>query len=235
MVTPWGDLQRQVLRLTVNGQQAQLMATLEGLQLPLVEMYERILQPVIAQIEDRWFASDVTLDREWRCFRLIENLVNAVVPWPDRRKSFALVSCAVEGEEHAIGVQMVANLFDEAGWHIVNFGAGALSDMVATLLETRTVQAAAFSVTLDRNVPALTRLLAHLHTMGLPTVLLIGGPAVSRSAPHEAFAGADLVAPPLHGLVQEVERRIAGRTFASRPFLADLPPCLPLHDEPAAS
>jgi methanogenic corrinoid protein MtbC1 len=227
MANHWDHLQRTVLRLTISNRQYDLVRLVDRLSLPLSDLYERVLQPVMGQIEARWFASDLTLAREWHIFGQIERLVDTVVPWPKTRKPYNLLACTVAGEGHGLGVRMVANLFDEAGWRIVDLGPDAPAEVVLALLETRTIHAAAFSVSLAPFLPALGHLLADIQKRQLPTVILVGGPALTGPDAQAITAMADVVNGPLATVVARTESRLPGRRFTSPPPANGLPPCVP--------
>jgi methylmalonyl-CoA mutase cobalamin-binding subunit len=229
MATDWKALQLTVLRLAMADQRSELFRTLESLRLPLVDVYVHILQPVFGMIEDQWFASELTLERERCTFQLIERLVSGIVPWPKVKKPFTLLSGAVTDEDHEVGVRMVANLFDEAGWQILHLGADAPTDVVLAILAHRPVHGAAFSVTLDQHLPALARLLEQIATLKIPTVTIIGGPAVSR---HPDTLLADLLTPALGDVVASTERLVASRSFPPPSPPQIYPPCLPQPDPP---
>jgi methanogenic corrinoid protein MtbC1 len=227
MPNDWQHLQRTVLRLALSNRQADLVRMLERLHLPLPDLYEGVLQPVMGRIEARWFDSDLTLARECHIFRQIERLVETVVPWPQARKPLNLLACTVAGECHSLGLRMVANLFDEAGWQILDLGADAPPEVVLALLEARTIHAAAFSVTLANFVPGLGDLLSEIARHHLPTVILAGGPALAAVAAQPVTAMADVVDGPLATLVARTESLVAGRRFAEPPPPTGLPPCEP--------
>ncbi|MBC7543760.1 MAG: cobalamin B12-binding domain-containing protein [Candidatus Sericytochromatia bacterium] len=224
----WVAVRERVLHLAVTGEQGRLIQTVESLHLPLIGVYEQVFEPVFAMIEDAWFANRLSLSHEQAVFRLLERVASSIVPWNKDTKPWHLLGSAVADEGHDIGIRMATNLFEEAGWDVLYLGADAPADFVLSALEIKPMHTLALGISLDDHLPAAMAVLTACRAQHPAIVRIVGGKAAARHAERFRAIGVDLVAPPLSGLVERVERLVSTRPFpVPQPPAHEPPPRLP--------
>jgi methanogenic corrinoid protein MtbC1 len=108
----------------------------------LLEVEQHIIQPALYRIGEKWQANQVSVAQEHLASAIVQammtiGLLRCAPPAPvDKR---VLLAC-VEGNNHALGLRMVADAFQLAGWEIQYLGANvptaALVRQVATGSQT---------------------------------------------------------------------------------------------------
>ena len=110
---------------------------------------------------------------------------------------------AVEGERHVIGLRMVADLLDGAGYRVLFLGADVPTDALVAAIGSHDPVVTALGCTLEG--PALVEALAAIATADLPTRVLLGGAGVPewlRGSGYTCLNRSD-------GVVEEVESMLA--------------------------
>jgi len=194
-----GALDRRYLDASLRGDAAGADGIVEQARargLTTEQIYLHLLAPAQAEIGARWrarrlsvadehLATEITLGQ---MERLRERLT--VRPVSGRR---AVLAC-VEGEAHAVGLRMVADVFLIDGWAIDYVGASTPTADLAEFVARRTPDLVALSVTQAEYLPALSAVAAALRRVTPPPRLLAGGAAL-RGRPRAAtMFGVDAVA-----------------------------------------
>ena len=91
----------------------------------LVEIEAQVLKPAMYYIGDKWQANEVSVAQEHMATAIVEMamsmaLLRSPPPAPNGRK--VLLAC-VAGNQHTIGLRMVADAFQLAGWDTQYLGA----------------------------------------------------------------------------------------------------------------
>jgi methanogenic corrinoid protein MtbC1 len=88
-----------------------------------------------------------------------------------------LVATCVHGEQHEIGLRMVADFFELEGWDSVVLGAGTPAADLQQALRQHDADALAISVTMSSLVSAVTQIIADVRRSeaGQRVAVLVGG------------------------------------------------------------
>lgn len=124
---PWPeavDFEAALLMGNKNAAHAVLSRCLaEGRDLVSIELH--IIQPALYQIGEKWQANQVSVAQEHMATAIAQSVMSVALqnsqplPTVDKR---VLLAC-VEGNHHAVGLQMVADAFLLAGWEVEFLGA----------------------------------------------------------------------------------------------------------------
>lgn len=150
----------------------------QGMTTP--ELYQRVIAPAMHQIGELWERGALTVADEHLATALTNRILAALRPMPGEtavpQPARALLA-AVEGEQHALGLRMAADLLEDAGYDAIYLGAdvptGALLQAVATL----SPDLVAMTATMATLAPRLEAVAAELKRTHPDLGVLVGGQA----------------------------------------------------------
>jgi methanogenic corrinoid protein MtbC1 len=146
--------------------------------LPVSVAYLRILQPAMREIGTLWEAGELSVAYEHYATSITQGILGALGP----RMRVAPMSgrlavlCCTPGERHALGVQMVADFLEGAGWEVLNLGPSLpVADLVAMVESEQPDVVGLSTSTADRLAGAEAALTA-LREVEIPPFVVVGGP-----------------------------------------------------------
>lgn len=158
----------------------------------LDEIYLDVLAPAMTSIGERWMRGELDVSVEHRASGIAMRIVGRLGPRFVRRGRTrgVVVVGAVEGEQHALPVALLADLLRGNGWDVSDLGADVpLGSFVHAAVSTPDLVAVGVSVTTDVRLAAATAVLAAL-AEAVPGVLLVAGGAAVRDATQASELGA---------------------------------------------
>lgn len=193
-----GDEERSsYLDAALSGQRARALdlaqaALIRGM--PLVEVYEQLLVPAQRRVGELWQTSRITVADEHLATAVTQFVIAVLqtyLPAVGSAAERALV-LSIDGEQHHLGALMVADALVIDGWDARFLGGSVPVDAVAAMAEREHAALIAVSVTLQRNVAGVGRLVGRIRRdcADLLPFLLIGGAAVANPEAHGEI-GAD--------------------------------------------
>ncbi|MCX5724827.1 MAG: cobalamin-dependent protein [Nitrospirae bacterium] len=161
----------------------------------LVEFERRVIQPVLYHIGDQWQANQVSVAQEHMATAVVHSVMTMGLlrsPLPALINKRVLLAC-VEGNGHAIGLRMVVDAFQLAGWDVQYLGA----DVPTGALVQQTVEwrpdLVGLSVSFAQQLRAVKVVIAQLNERlgrARPAVI-VGGFAINRYDRLAGMVGAD--------------------------------------------
>jgi methanogenic corrinoid protein MtbC1 len=159
----------------------------------LADLYVDVMFPALAEVGERWAAGDLSVAEEHLATSIVESVMARIGRSADRmptRDRERVLMAGVELEGHVVGLRMLADLAEDAGFDVRYLGASvpvdALVDLVGRLqprIVCLSVSVATPTTSLVEAVDALTR--------RRDLSLLVGGsgvPASVREDPRVAYA-----------------------------------------------
>lgn len=155
------------------------------------ELYQRVIAPAMHEIGRLWERGAITVADEHLATALTHRVLAALrPPLPIELDGAAepipqgrVLLAAVEGEQHALGLRMAADILDDAGFHTIYLGAdvptGALRQAISSFSPDRLV----LSATMPDLAPRLAEVSGSLRKEHPRMGLMVGGQAAS---PHAA-------------------------------------------------
>jgi methanogenic corrinoid protein MtbC1/DNA-binding XRE family transcriptional regulator len=209
-----GSLDRRYLDALARGDAEGAAAVVEEAgrrNLTVEQIYLHMLAPALVEIGARWkarrlsvadehFASEITLAQ---MERLRERFPVAAVDGPH-----AVLAC-VEGESHAIGLRMLADVLTIDGWTVDYLGGNLPAADLVDFVARRTPAVVALSVTQVEHLPSLRLVAAALRRLSPAPRILVGGGALRGRARAAETFGIDAVALDARAGVQEARRLAA--------------------------
>lgn len=130
--------------------------------LDLREVYLGVLQPVQHEVGRLWEINAISVAQEHFCTAVSQLIVSQLYPeiMARPKNGLVLVASCVGRELHELGLRMVADFFELAGWDTRFFGGNMpIDEVVAALNETR-ADVLAVSTTMMCHIEGLRRLVA---------------------------------------------------------------------------
>lgn len=180
----------------------------------LWDLYQSVLQPALYEIGRLWQSGQLDVGSEHLATvitRGVMELCSArLKPLPSGPPT-VLATCA-GGELHDIGLRMVADCLELAGWHTLYLGANMPVDATVALAERRRIAVVAISVTIGSHARFARDLVAALRasTIGSSVRILVGGQPFSRVPELWRQIGADGMAADARGAVEWVRDQLQG-------------------------
>ena len=182
------------------------------------DLYLRVFQPVQREVGRLWQLNRVSVAQEHYVTAATQLIMSQLYPriFSTRRVGRCLVATCVGGELHEIGVRMVADLFEMAGWDSYYLGANTPPQGVLQALEERQADLLAISATLTVHVGQVRALIERVRaTARRDPVILVGGYPFLLSSGLWQRVGADGFAPDAQEAVRVANRLVDARLGAS--------------------
>ncbi len=152
----------------------------EGMTMPA--LYQQVVAPAMHRIGALWERGAITVADEHLATALTNRVLTALRPTPGDaaapRVGRALLA-AVEGEQHALGLRMAADILEDAGYEAVYLGADVPTDALLRAVESLSPDLVALAATMPTLAPRLEAVAAELRQARPGLGLLIGGEAAS--------------------------------------------------------
>jgi MerR family transcriptional regulator, light-induced transcriptional regulator len=143
---------------------------------PMEDVYLHVFEPVLRETGRRWQVNRISVAEEHYITAATQLAMSQLSPHIFRtpRIGRTVLATCVGGELHEVGLHMVADLFELAGWDSHYLGADAPSQAVAEFASVRGVDLVAVSATLPSHRDEVTRMVAVLRA-ATDAPILVGG------------------------------------------------------------
>ncbi len=159
------------------------------------DLYLRVLQPAQEELGRMWVLGEINVAEEHFATTTTRSVMaqlqaRTICP-PANGKS--VVAAAIAGNQHDLGIQMVADLFEMDGWRVIQLGANVPAEDLAQAIEFYEADLVALAVSLVTQLPALEEAIHAIRVgpRGSTVKILAGGCGMKGAAEAAAFRGAD--------------------------------------------
>lgn len=159
----------------------------EGIETP--ELCQRVIAPAMHEIGRLWEQGALTVADEHLATALTHRVLAALRPPPaaDRGDAGApprgrVMLAAVEGEQHALGLRMAADILEDSGFHTIYLGADVPTDALLQAVSSLSPDRLVLSATMPEMAPRLAEVSDSLRRAHPQVGLLVGGQAASSDA-----------------------------------------------------
>jgi MerR family transcriptional regulator, light-induced transcriptional regulator len=195
---PLADLARQYLDALLSADRreaSQIVMDAIHQGTPVRDIYLHVFQPSQYEIGRLWQSNQISVAQEHLCTAATQLIMSQLYPliFGTERKNRRIVATCVGGDLHEIGIRMVADFFEMAGWDTFYLGADVPSaDIVQTVID-RQAQVLAVSATLLTHVGSVADLIAEVRSNRAcgEVIILVGGHPFNVAADLWRVAGAD--------------------------------------------
>jgi methanogenic corrinoid protein MtbC1 len=165
-----------------------------------------LITPALRIVGDRWERGEIGVGLEHLassiCQWLLIDLAGRTAREPASGRR-AVIGCS-EGELHALGALMVANVLAEHGWTVLYLGASTPATAWAPIVRSRHADAALIATTLRSGLEHVGPTVAAIRDARPECLTVVGGAAYADAA-DAAEVGADLRATEARGLPAQLE------------------------------
>lgn len=118
--------------------------------IPLVEIFEDILEETMHEIGELWHRNQITIDKEHYCTSTTQMVLSQFYPviFAQNRHNLTLLSCCVGSELHEMGGRMVSDLFEYNGWDSIYLGAAVPKASILAAVREHNPDLVSLSVTM---------------------------------------------------------------------------------------
>lgn len=198
-----------------------LMAELEAQGHALVEIEVRLIARSLQHIGLRWQRNEISVAQEHLATATASTVMAdrfAHHPLPPLHGERALLAC-VQGNRHSLGLSMVSDALELAGWEVQCLGADTPTpDLVAQVLEWRPALVA-LSLAFSSHVLEAREAIQRVRQACGPAAprILVGGEALNEEPAWVGFLGADGYARDALGVLNEAQALVPGARPLRRP------------------
>lgn len=157
------------------------------------KLYLEVLMPVQVELGARWHRGEVTIPQEHIATQITLRQMARLRGLLKTRLKLGLraVVSSVEGDQHFIGAQAVADFLMVDGWEVDFLGADIPTDHMVMFAKAREAHLVCVSVALNSLVPTAQKLIAELKRLSPAPKVILGGAALIANPAIAATSGAD--------------------------------------------
>jgi diguanylate cyclase (GGDEF)-like protein len=155
-------------------------------------LYQRVIAPAMWRIGELWEQGAVSVADEHLATALTHQTMAAIYgpSLGHKVKPGRILLAAVEGEQHALGLRMAADVLELAGYETIYLGADVPTAALVQAVAARSPDLVGLSATMPSSIQALDRAIAEIQRVNPDLIVLFGGQGVR---PRERNDGAVLV------------------------------------------
>ncbi len=179
---PLGGLAKDYMDALLNSDRhtaSQLILAAVAGGVNVKDIYLHVFQRVQYEIGRLWQINQIGVAQEHFCTAATQVIMSQLYPhiFRTERVNRRLVATCVGGEIHEIGVRMVADFFEMAGWDTYYLGANTPAPSIVRTLIERRAHLLAVSATLTFHVSQFADLIAQVRAseIGAQVKIIVGG------------------------------------------------------------
>jgi len=165
-----------------------------------VEIATRLFQPALYDIGGLWERNEITVAQEHLATAISQTLLTelfltaGIFARPSERTA---VFSGIEGNQHTLGLRMVSDAFELAGWSVLYLGADTPTDALLAMLDSTSPELVGLSVSMVQHLPPLQRTVHAIKAeLGSRSpYILIGGLPTNQWDEIWKWVGADAWSP----------------------------------------
>ncbi len=177
------------------------------------DVYLHVFQPVLYEIGRLWQTNQISVAHEHFATSVTQLTMSQLYPhiFNMEKKGSRLVATCVGGELHEIGIRMVADFFEMAGWDTFYLGANTPAQSIITMIKEQKADMLAVSATMTHHIQEVRELIGVVRDSEVSDVkIMVGGYPFNVSPDLWQEIGADGYAPNAESSIE-----IAGKIVAN--------------------
>lgn len=219
--SPYDDIAREYLSLLLRAERhraASLILDAARQGTPVRDIYLHVFQKTQHEVGRLWQLNELSVAQEHYCTAATQLIMSQLYPYvfQGERNGGRFMGTCVSGDLHEIGVRMVADFFEMAGWDTYYVGASVPVDDVVRALVERKADVLGISATMTYHLHAVEALIAAVRACAdtAQVKILVGGYPFNRAATLWQTVGADGSAADADGAIA-LAHRLTGTAAAS--------------------
>lgn len=185
----------------------------------LVDVEMHVIQPALYRIGEKWQANQVTVAQEHMATAIVQSVMTVGLlrsPPPAMISKRVLLAC-VEGNNHAIGLRMVADAFQLGGWDVQYLGANVPTPALVAQAAEWKPDLVGLSVSFPQQLRVVRAIIAQLGERfgNARPAVIIGGLAINRFNKLAGVVGADACMTDAQAAVASANNMVSNQTLSS--------------------
>jgi len=158
---------------------------------PRAQVYDTFVREAMAVVGERWQSGRWTISEEHLASRTLTRVLVSVAPAEGRAERIAPVAvlAGAAGEEHALGLLLLAHVLRESGFAVADLGPNVPADDLVRFVTKFGAQLVALTAAKTERAEALRDTVAALKALPVAPVVVVGGRIAETPAP--SITGAD--------------------------------------------
>lgn len=178
------------------------------------EIFDRVLAPAMHRVGDRWERSELTVADEHLATAISNRVLGSVyeslaVAMPVSKERVMIA--AVEGDQHVMGLRMIADVLEGSGYETIYLGADTPLDALLALVERHRPAVLALGATAPWSAAMLRQTVLAARAADPALAIVLGG-ALAVKAARDAADALVFVAADAGSVVAVVEGAIRARS-----------------------
>lgn len=161
--------------------------------IPLATLYQSVITPAMRELGRLWEKGAITIADEHLATGLTHQVLGALRPpafasqgfEADSAKPRAMLA-AVQGEQHALGLRMAADLLEDLGFETIYLGANVPTEALMQAVDTLSPDLLGLSATISESRARLEEAVARVRGSKPGLDLVVGGQASASPQVEEA-------------------------------------------------
>lgn len=148
---------------------------------PIQDIYLHVFQPVQREVGRLWQTNQISVAQEHYCTAVTQMTMSQLYPhiFGTNRIGKKMVATSVGGELHEVGVRMVADFFEMAGWDTYYLGANTPLSSILSTIEEQSPDVLGISATITYHLPKAEEIIRQVRAQfgdSAPSILVGGYP-----------------------------------------------------------
>lgn len=151
-------------------------------------LYQRVIAPAMWRIGELWAQGEISVADEHLATALTHQAMAGIYgpSLGHKVKPGRILMAAVEGEQHALGLRMAADVVELAGYETIYLGADVPTADLLQAVTARSPDLVGLSATMPSSVPSLDRAIAEIQRVNPNLTVLFGGQSVRDRPGNDA-------------------------------------------------
>ncbi len=148
------------------------------------DLYEEVFKVSLYEVGRFWETNQITVATEHLATAITEGILNELFEQiiSGRKYNKKVVVACVEGEQHQVGIKMVADVFEMKGWESFFLGTGIPTSELVKFIHEIKPDILAVSLSVYFNFANLLKMLELLRNEFPDLQIIVGGQAFSRAS-----------------------------------------------------
>lgn len=148
---------------------------------PIEDLYLYVFQKSQYEVGRLWLSNKISVAKEHFCSAATQQIMSMLYPYifASEKNGHRMLAANVGNELHEIGIRMVADFFEMAGWDTYYLGANTPANIILKAIEDEEVELVGLSIAMPYHISVLKDAIEQIRqSFGNQIKVLIGGYAL---------------------------------------------------------
>lgn len=195
-------------------------------ELSVEEIYSRVITPAMVRIGGLWQHDEISVANEHLATAICQGVMARLFPIllrDEQRSRQRVMLAATQGEHHVLGLRMIADTLEGAGFDVRYLGADVPLEALLDACRVHRPAVLGLSTSMWLNVPLLLAAIRDIETLDHPPAIFVGGRAVGRAAENGLAVPVVQTCEEVVGVVTQLIERPQGEPAIDATLAARIP------------